>query len=233
MIISAAQIVHLLAQTSSDTKQVRELIAYEFGRLAQFDDPRVMWIVVATATALLAGFVVWFYHRERDTLRGPLRGVLTGLRLLVLAALALYFLDPEKRVDQQIVTDSQVIVLVDTSQSMSVEDELGPDQTKLTRSEAVGRLLIDSPMIENLLQQHNVVVAVFDEKLNRVTRRERKSERVNEESSSGEAESDKESTTDWVEHLQPQGSETRLGSALRTVLESESGWSAGWSDCAF
>jgi len=222
MIVSSAQFARiaplkrLLAQTTSGVEQVRELVVYEWGRLAQFDDPRVLWIALGVAFALLACFVAWFYYRERDTLRGPFRWLLTSLRVVALAALALYFLSPEKRVDQQIVTDSQVVVLVDTSLSMSVEDESSPNQEKVSRGEAVVQTLTSSPLIATLQQEHNVVLAVFDEKLNRVMRWERKKESTDQAKPQATA-------PEWGERLQPRGGETRLGNALRSVLEEESG----------
>ena len=209
-------LVSLFAQTTSGGEQVRELVAYELGRLAKFDDPRVLWIVLGVAFTLLACFVAWFYYRERDTLRGPSRGLLTGLRMVALAALALYFLSPEKRTDQQIVTESQVVVLVDTSLSMSVEDETTPDQTKISRSEAVRHTLASSPLITTLQQEHHVVLAVFDEKLNRVMRWERKTMPADQAKPQAEA-------PEWEELLQPHGGETQLGNALQAVLDEESG----------
>ena len=220
MIALAAPLMSLFAQTVSGGEQVRELVAYEFGRLAKFDDPRILWIALGAIFALLACFVAWFYYRERDTLRSPMRWLLTSLRVLALAALALYFLSPEKRTDQQVVTDSQVVVLVDTSLSMSVEDETSQDQTKITRHTAVQQVLASSPLITKLQQEHDVVLAVFDEKLNRVMRWERETaaEDTVEDTAKPQA-----ATPNWLEKLEPQGGETRLGAALRSVLEEESG----------
>jgi len=210
----------LLAQTSSDGGQVRELVAYELRRLAQFDDPRVLWVSLGVVFVLLVCFVTWFYHRERDVLRTPLRWTLVALRLIALAALGLYFLGPEKRIDQQIVTDSQVVVLVDTSQSMSVEDEMTAKQEKVTRSAAIQKMLIDSPLLATLRQQHNVSLAVFDEALSRVTRWKRTAKEANEDAPSTENEI---STATWVEQLEPRGGETRLGDALQSLLEESGG----------
>jgi len=239
MIATASQLAGLFAQASPGGGQVRELVAYELRRLAQFDDPRIVWTVIGVALLLLVCFVGWFYHRERDALRGPIRWLLASLRVIALAALALFFLGPEKRIDQQIVTDSQVVVLVDTSQSMSVKDENTPEQGKITRSEAVRQLLTDSPLLASLQTQHDVVLALFGEKLNRVSRWKRNptlpsdadgddAEGVDAESSTegrqvaGDADQRARPTL-WQQQLQPRDSETRLGDALRTVLEDEGG----------
>ncbi len=227
MIASNSHLLHLFAQTTSGAEQVRELVVYEWGRLAKFDDPRTLWVLLGVAFVLLASFVAWFYYRERDTLRGPMRWLLSGLRIVALAALGLYFLSPEKRVDQQVVTDSQVVLLVDTSLSMSVEDESSQDQTKITRSAAVRQMLATSPLIDTLQKEHHVVLAVFDEKMNRVMRWEREvletPNAVDAVAVETNAEKPQAVLPKWGQMLEPRGGETRLGAALRSVLEEESG----------
>jgi len=215
----------LFAQVASDGERVRELVAYDLRRLARFDDPRTLWLVLAVAMALLVGWVAWWYHRERDALSRPRRWLLAGLRLVALAALALFFLGPEKRIDQEIVTDSQVVILVDTSQSMSVEDEssLSPDKPnqKVTRAAAIAAALSDTPLVAILRQQHDVVLAAFDEEVNRVTRWKR--EPTTQPEKSVESDTNAEPPTAWVEKIQPRGGETRLGGALRAMLEPSGG----------
>jgi len=223
MIADASYFVSLLAQATPSGEPVRELVAYELRRLVEFDDPRILWLLIGVASVILTCFVGWFYHRERDALSRPLRWLLTGLRMIALAALVLFFLGPEKRIDQQIVTDSQVVVLVDTSQSMSVEDESTLAQAKVARSEAVRQLLTNSPLIAELQEQHDVVLALFDEKLSRVARWERKPSKSNDEIPTDAGENEQATTTDWVEQLQPRGGKTRLGSALRALLEEDAG----------
>ncbi len=222
MISNFTTLPSLIAQTKSAGSDVRDRVVYELSRLTQFDDPRTVWMVLAVAAVLLVGYVSWLYHRERDALRGPLQWLLTGLRLTALAALALYFLGPEKRIDQQIVTDSQVVVLVDTSQSMSVEDETTPQQSKTARSEVVREMLTDSSLIAKLRREHDVVLALFDEKLNRIHRWERLDVVEGDNSDTEKLVGSSEPEAPWVTQLEPQGGETRLGSALRSVLEEES-----------
>src|SRR5687768_16657291 len=92
------------------------LVTYRFGRLEQFDDPRLLWAGVAIVATLLALFVAWQYRRETSALPRWLSVVLAGLRLTAFAGAILFFLAPLKRTDQQIVTESRVAVLVDASQ---------------------------------------------------------------------------------------------------------------------
>ena len=220
MIVSFQHVSNLFAQATPGGRQVRELVAYELRRLSQFDDPRVCWLLIGVFFALLAGFVAWCYHRERDSLRGWLRWLLIGLRVTALAGVALYFLGPEKRTDQQVVTDSEVVVLVDTSLSMSIEDENASERKKIARIEAIRQTLQQAPIIATLQKQHDVVLALFDEKLKRVARWERLSP------SAADPGADNEKTlpiTDWLELIQPRGGETQLGAALQAVLDEEGG----------
>ena len=145
-----------------------ELVAYRFGRLEQIDDPRWLCLGLAVAAALLVAFVAWQYRRESAALPRWATLVLGGLRLAAFAGAIIFFLEPLKRTDQEIVTESRVAVLVDASQSMAVEDEKAGDAAGLSRSEAVLRTLEDSPLIEELRRQHDVTVAVFDADVRRI-----------------------------------------------------------------
>lgn len=158
----------LLAQVPSPGDGAAELVSYRFGRLDGFDDPRLLWAGVAVVAALLALFVFWQYRRERSALSGPMSVVLAALRLTAFAGAILFFLEPMKRADQQLVTQSRVAVLVDASQSMAVEDEQLGDDAGLSRSEAVLRLLRDEPFIARLLAEHDVTLAVFGADLRQV-----------------------------------------------------------------
>ena len=109
---------------------------------------------------------------------------------------------------------------------MSVEDETTPKQEKVSRSVAIQGMLADSPLLTALQQKHDVALAVFDEKLNRVIRWKRANVETNEEPEpAGPQPREAEPTENekWIEQLTPQGGETRLGDALRSVLEETNG----------
>ncbi|MCG8449439.1 MAG: VWA domain-containing protein [Pirellulales bacterium] len=194
---------------------VRELVHYEWSRLSQFDEPRHLWLLVAAFTAFALAYVAWFYRREQQALSPLLRWLLPLLRLVALAGAMIFFLGPEKRVDQQEVRESQVVVLVDTSQSMSIEDESHSEQSKLTRARAIKTALADSKFLDDLRRHHHVSLAGFDERLRRVARWQRRVEPQTETT----AQADVEESNGWNEAIQPRGAETRLGDALRNVLE--------------
>jgi len=213
----------LLSQSTSPAEggEVRELVAYELRRLGQFDEPRIFWSGLGALLALVAVYVIWIYRRERGPLSRPLRLLLPGLRLLAIAGAVMFFLGLEKRIDKQIVTDSVVTILVDTSQSMSVEDEtIGEEGDLVSRSEAVLQLLTNSLLIKTLRQQHDVSLAVFGEKVRHLTRWRRQRTTNTETAESDETSSVFQSLTS---DLQPQGVETRLGDAIKDATERDDG----------
>ncbi|NOY28825.1 MAG: VWA domain-containing protein [Planctomycetes bacterium] len=213
MALIDSQLLLLSAATSPpEGGEVRELVAYELSRLGQFDEPRLFWTVLGALLVIAVAYVIWLYHRERGPLSRPLRLLLPGLRLLAIAGAVMFFLGLEKRVDRQIVIDSVVAILVDTSQSMSVEDEINDDKKAVTRSEAVLQMLADSPLIKTLRQQHEVSLSVFGEKTRPLFRWRRQ-----------QATETDDTATDWVEQLQPQGIETRLGDAIQETLQRDEG----------
>jgi len=194
---------------------VRTLVSYDWSRLGQFDEPRNLWLLVAFLAAFALSYVVWFYRRERESLSPFLRWLLPTLRMIAVTGAILFFLGPEKRIDQLEVKDSQVVVLVDTSQSMSVEDQYAMGEAKVSRGDAVKSALVDSKLIGALRDQHHVLLQAFDAKVRRVARWNRFSE-LEEDL---EEESKLVAPASWSEEIQPGGSETRLGDALRDALK--------------
>lgn len=213
-----------------------ELVSYRLGRLEQFDDPRWLWLGVAVAAVLLVLFVAWQYRRESVALPRWATLVLGALRLIAFAGAIVFFLEPLKRTDQEIVTESRVAVLVDASQSMAVEDEKVGGDAGLSRSDAVLRALQDSPLIKELRSQHDVTVAVFDADVRRVAQWKRDKAATggrgalpkdDASKSTGEGETardaDRDQRSRLSEALKPIGAETRLGDALAATLADQAG----------
>jgi len=203
----------LIAGAQVATDHTHELVVYELGRLRQFDDPRTLWLLLAAVVGTVLLYVLWFYRREHAQIPQLFRWLLPSLRMMAIAGAVLFFLSLEKRIDTQIITDSQVLLLVDTSQSMSVEDESAADKQKATRAAVISAALTDSPLVEKLRDQHDVALAVFDERFESLWRWQRK----------GAVEPAGEEANSWLEKLEPQGPETRLGDALKKALEQLSG----------
>jgi hypothetical protein len=196
----------------------RELVTLEFQRLARFDDPRLLWGLLIVVGVLAVVYIAWLYRKESAALPPALRILFPCLRIVAWMGAALFFLGLERRVDQQVVTDSQVVLLIDTSQSMSVEDENSDSRQPISRGEAVAQALQGSPLLAKLRHKHDVSLATFDRELRRIITWDR----LTTESQ----EVDKAAATEiqpinWLETLQPQGAETRLGDALKTILDQQ------------
>ena len=214
----------LLPLAASDTgapevaENVRSLTSYHWSRVGDFDEPGILWLLVAAVSIMSIVYVVWFYRREREALSRFQGLLMPALRLIAVAGAIVFFLGPEKRIDLQETRDSQVMVLVDTSQSMSVEDESDSEGSKLSRVTAVGNALTESDLIASLRENHDVSVASFDVKTRTLADLSRIRTAIDDES---DAES-LSSSIDWQQALQAQGQETRLGNAFQHALDSAS-----------
>jgi len=171
----------------------------------------------------LSAFIIWLYRREGAALSPALRIFFPALRIIAWTGAMLFFLGLEKRVDQQVVTDSQVVLLVDTSQSMSVADVNAESRQPLTRGEAVAQILETSPFLDSLLAKHKVSLTTFDREVRRVRSWERGEKKTTSPKDEGTdtAESEQLGPLDWNDALQPRGVETRLGDALKNTLDQQ------------
>src|ERR1051326_1865369 len=80
-------------------------------------------LVFATALVLLA-FTVWSYRKVRDAKVAPkVFWTVAGLRIAAIVALLLLLLQPLIRNSRQITQRGVVAVLLDASDSMSIQDE--------------------------------------------------------------------------------------------------------------
>jgi hypothetical protein len=216
---------------------------YELSRLRQFDDGRLpMALAVAGAIALVA--IVWYlYRRDTVELARPLGFGIALLRMVAIAGLFVFFLGIERRTTREVVHNSQVAVLVDTSQSMGLSDnEQAASPT--TRIAEVVAALGNSPLIADLQKTHDVNVSRFDEEVTPVVTAPKESSRQENQSGAdadilsknesatqprsaqdegrstveGPGEANVPGTIDWSAELQPRGAETRLGQALSEQL---------------
>ncbi|MEO2045975.1 MAG: hypothetical protein ABGX16_05315 [Pirellulales bacterium] len=189
-IISSVSHWMLAAVTPTiDADRPRELISYEFFRLESLSDSP--WLVLGLVVIGLAFllFTIGSYSRESRSLPRFAGTLLCLLRLLALSGAVLFFMNLQKRTDQQITTESQVAILIDSSQSMSVRDvsqrvagQLGSGHLEgghleggqtLTRSEAILHALRETSWIETLRQKHNVTLTAFDRESHRLLRWDR------------------------------------------------------------
>jgi len=120
------------------------------------------WLLALLLLACLVGWIVWIYRRDTMKLDRTVAWALGAMRLFVVAALVIYFLGPEKRTESRLIKDSRIAVLVDTSLSMGLRDELETGRSD-TRTEEVVRWIDSQQPIQRLRQKHEVSVYRFDD----------------------------------------------------------------------
>ncbi|MCP4079568.1 MAG: hypothetical protein GY743_04910, partial [Planctomycetaceae bacterium] len=86
--------------------------------------------------AAIASLSVGIYRRDASVLPPPIAKTLLALRLMTLAGLLVFFLGPEKRSEARILKPSRLAVLIDTSLSMGLIDNVA-DAAPQQRMDAV------------------------------------------------------------------------------------------------
>jgi hypothetical protein len=221
----------LVAQTELGSSRV----VYEIGRLHDYDDLRLPVTLIAVATAAILMLVWYLYRRDTRELSRGVGLVLAGLRFVALAGLFVYFLGIERRTTREVIHNSQVAVLIDSSQSMALTDSLGGDAASLkSRTDEVVAALEDLPLVAELREHHDVNFARFDQDVKPVAMLPKESplpfvdpqqtdsakrpvttaDKQAEES----ATENSASKVNWATELEPSGTETRLGDALGDQL---------------
>lgn len=198
--------------------------SFEFGR-----ETKSWWLLGFVGLFLAA---TWLYRRDTRDLHPFWKVWLWSLRVLSLLLLLIVALSPQERKSQITSQHSRVIVLVDTSVSMSRQDkDLAPDSAASgavpSRAELVQRLLEQSPLLETLRETHDVSINSFDSQLARVRLLPRRGAAAEPApgnpappGATGGQPGPAEAPPDWVEILRPRGAETRLGEALlQTIRE--------------
>lgn len=135
----------------------REII-YEFARTATLEG---WWIWSLVIGALVASLLVCirFYRRDVSELSPPVRGALIALRVMTILALVFCFLNLQRRTQRVVTRPSEIAVLVDTSQSMSLPAD---SQTGTTsRVDRIRTLLADTDLLEKLGSEHQVSIYAF------------------------------------------------------------------------
>lgn len=121
------------------------------------------WWTWALALAILAGLLyllIRLYRRDTAELARATRFTLIGLRVAIVLGLVFFLLGLERRARQRVTRPSEVAVLVDTSQSMSLPESDRPGGR--SRIEAANELVSQTPLIESLAENHRVTLYTFD-----------------------------------------------------------------------
>ncbi len=131
------------------------MIVYEFARAVAIDG---WWRWASLVVGIVAALVICVYYYRRDVaeLPRPVRWTLIGLRLVAVMALVFLFFDLVRRTERRVTRPSEVVVLVDTSQSMSLQTNNAPDSP--TRTQTAVELLTGSKLLDNLDRDHRTSV---------------------------------------------------------------------------
>jgi hypothetical protein len=184
---------------------------FEWGRIQSPGDLFLPLLLLA----LLLGYVVLMYRRDGRELSPARRTLLIILRGALLVGLLLVYLEPQWRTERELVRNSQVHLLLDTSLSMGLSDEQSATGTSPSRAVLVERALASSDLLERLRAEHDVAIWTFDQDLRKVATLP-KSTGAAPTSEQAQAE-----TIDWPTVLDPVGTETRLGQSLRQLVNDE------------
>ena len=228
----------LFAQAEPPTSTAVTRTTFEFGRLHSFDHWG-HWLLLIGGCLAVLWFVWHMYRRDSVELHPAVRGLLTVLRLAAFVGLLIIYLQPQWRTDEDRIVNSRALVLVDTSLSMGLDDAPSNSSQKgPNRSQQVAQALESGKpgageLIEKLRQTHDVAVLRFDQDLGRIASFGKQAaasepQPKNRLASAGTAANASSSsqqparpTIDWSEALKPRGGETRLGQALRQLINDE------------
>ncbi|MDG2013439.1 MAG: VWA domain-containing protein [Pirellulaceae bacterium] len=120
------------------------------------------WALLILVVIAVASLSVMIYRRDANVLPAPIAKTLLVLRLMTLTGLLVFFLGPEKRSEARIVKPSRLAVLIDTSLSMGLTDNVA-DGSPQQRIDAVVNLVQDTEVIRELNQAHELLIYRFGE----------------------------------------------------------------------
>ncbi|MDG1807886.1 MAG: VWA domain-containing protein [Pirellulaceae bacterium] len=120
------------------------------------------WALLILLVAAIASLSVGIYRRDASVLPPPIAKTLLALRLMTLAGLLVFFLGPEKRSEARILKPSRLAVLIDTSLSMGLIDNVA-DAAPQQRMDAVVDLVQETEVIQELNQEHELLIYRFGE----------------------------------------------------------------------
>jgi len=197
---------------------------FEWGRIQENSD----WIVPIGVCLAIMLFVRAMYRRDAVELPPVLGWLLTALRTATFLGLLILYLQPQWRSQHEVARNSRVMLLVDTSLSMGLTDEASPlpasgarGEGSKSRIQRVAAALDDTDFLKRLRKTHDVAVWRFNENLDRA--RVALDKLVTPSPSHPLTPTSPHEPTDWSQFLTLGGSETRLGTALRQLINDENG----------
>ncbi len=146
----------LLAETASSTLT-------RFARLQTMSE-WWHWLLLIAVCAVVLGYVIMMYWMDSVELSRGVSWSLVLLRLLAFGGILFFFLDLEKRTEQREIKPSRTAILIDTSQSMALQDNpasAGSSSTAPSRIEQVVAELRSGELIKTLRARHDVAIFQF------------------------------------------------------------------------
>ena len=223
-----------------------KLLGFDLSRIPEGADTEFVWthaptswgvfVLLAVVIGLL--YVAWrLYRREMAICPGPVKVILAILRMLVLAVLALVFLGPALAISTTRTLEPYVLLLLDDSLSMSIQDQYADDAVEgiaaatgvdadalrsdpLSRAALVdGLLRKDGGKLLRDLQSHGRVrIMTFSDKLQM-----REALGIVREPASSEPNEGNVPRGEPVPPIVPSGVGTNLPKAIRESLKSLAG----------
>ena len=142
------------ATASMDQRQ----IVYEFTRATTLEG-WWMWAMLLVGFAVLLFTCIRYYRRDTLELSPAIRFTLLMLRITTIAALVFFFFNLNRRTQRVLTRPSEVAILVDTSQSMSLPSTSAMgSQSRDARAAAI---LGESDLVDSLSKTHRVSVYAF------------------------------------------------------------------------
>ncbi len=122
------------------------------------------WLMVALLTFAAIAFILTLYIWDGVELPAGITGTLMMLRLAAVAGMLVFLINPAIRTEKEIVKNSRVSVLVDTSLSMALRDAGSTSvPAPPSRIEQVVSELVNGDLIRQLRAKHDVVLYRFDQ----------------------------------------------------------------------
>lgn len=122
------------------------------------------WLLLLILAVGIVGYVAFLYRRDSIELPRGVAWVLLLLRVVAFGGILFFFLDLEKRTIRHLEKHSRVALLVDTSQSMGLQDN---DSTAVPAQPSRIQFIVDQlergPLLADLRQKHDVTVYRFDQ----------------------------------------------------------------------
>ncbi|HWB00416.1 MAG TPA: vWA domain-containing protein, partial [Pirellulales bacterium] len=187
--------------------------AFELARVQSPTD----WLLPVAVFAALALYVVGMYRRDTVELRPAWTAVLIALRTIAILGIAVIYLQPQWSNERETTQPSRVVMLVDTSLSMATDDH-DATPSEPNRAQQLASMFEDAKLLDRLRQKHDIAVYRFDLETKPITLLD---QRKLADTHAPDAIEKTHEPFDWRKALEPRGPETRLGQALREVINNE------------